>query len=121
MKRLAADGERHAVVVPIGFVSDHVELLYDLDVEAGAIARDHGLAMHRAAAVNDHPAFIAMLADLVREHVAGAGGPSSTTLPATRRVPSSNASTGQPPETRVSEGPRRPGDEPPPDPRHPRS
>jgi ferrochelatase len=66
LKRLAADGERHAVVVPIGFVSDHVELLYDLDVEARAIASAHGLAFHRAAAVNDHPAFIAMLADLVR-------------------------------------------------------
>jgi ferrochelatase len=73
LKRLAADGERHAVVVPIGFVSDHVELLYDLDVEAGAIARGHRLAMHRAAAVNDHPAFIAMLADLVRAHVGGVG------------------------------------------------
>ena len=66
LKRLAADGERHAVVVPIGFVCDHVELLYDLDVEAHAIASAHGLALHRAAAVNDHPAFIAMLADLVR-------------------------------------------------------
>ncbi len=66
LKRLAADGARHAVVVPIGFVSDHVELLYDLDVEARAIASAHGLALHRAAAVNDHPAFIAMLAELVR-------------------------------------------------------
>jgi len=53
-------------VVPIGFVSDHVELLYDLDVEAQAIARAHGMALHRAAAVNDHPTFIAMLGDLVR-------------------------------------------------------
>jgi ferrochelatase len=66
LRRLAADGERHAVVVPIGFVCDHVELLYDLDVEARALARERGLAMHRAAAVNDHPEFIAMLADLVR-------------------------------------------------------
>jgi protoporphyrin/coproporphyrin ferrochelatase len=66
LKRLAADGERHVVVVPIGFVSDHVELLYDLDVEARAIASAHGLTLHRAAAVNDHPAFIGMLAELVR-------------------------------------------------------
>jgi len=66
LKALAAAGERYAVVVPIGFVSDHVELLYDLDVEARAIASAHGLALHRAAAVNDHPAFIAMLAELVR-------------------------------------------------------
>ena len=66
LKRLAANGERQVVVVPIGFVCDHVELLYDLDVEAHAIASAHGLALHRAAAVNDHPAFVAMLADLVR-------------------------------------------------------
>ena len=66
LKRLGAEGERHAVVAPIGFVCDHVELLYDLDIEARAAATAHGITMHRAAAVNDHPAFIAMLADLVR-------------------------------------------------------
>lgn len=67
LTRLAADGERHAVVVPIGFVCDHVEVLYDLDVEAAETARARGLTLHRAAAVHDHPAFIAMLADLVRQ------------------------------------------------------
>ena len=72
LKRLAADGERHAVVVPLGFVCDHVEVLYDLDVEARTLATASGLTLHRAAAVNDHPAFIAMLADLVRIQ-AGAG------------------------------------------------
>jgi ferrochelatase len=66
LRRLAADGERHAVVVPIGFVCDHVEVLYDLDVEARRVAAAAGLALHRAAAVNDHPEFVAMLADLVR-------------------------------------------------------
>jgi len=66
LKRLAGEGERHAVVAPIGFVCDHVEVLYDLDVEARALAAANGLTLHRAAAVNDHPAFIAMLADLVR-------------------------------------------------------
>jgi protoporphyrin/coproporphyrin ferrochelatase len=66
LARLADEGERHAVVTPIGFVCDHVEVLYDLDVEARALAAARGLTMHRAAAVNDHPAFIAMLADLVR-------------------------------------------------------
>ena len=65
LKSLAGDGERHVVVVPIGFVCDHVELLYDLDVDAAAAARAMGLALHRASAVNDHPAFIAMLVDLV--------------------------------------------------------
>jgi len=66
LRRLAADGERHAVVVPIGFVCDHVEVLYDLDVEARRVAAGAGLELHRAAAVNDHPEFVAMLAELVR-------------------------------------------------------
>jgi protoporphyrin/coproporphyrin ferrochelatase len=66
LKRLGADGERHVVVVPIGFVADHVEVLYDLDVEARAVATEAGLVFHRAAALNDHPEFIAMLADLAR-------------------------------------------------------
>jgi ferrochelatase len=63
---MAADGERHVVVVPIGFVCDHVEVLYDLDVEARARAQERGIALHRALAVNDHPQFVAMLADLVQ-------------------------------------------------------
>jgi len=66
LARLADAGERHAVVTPIGFLCDHVEVLYDLDVEARELAAARGLTMHRAAAVNAHPAFIAMLADLVR-------------------------------------------------------
>ena len=113
LTRLAADGERHAVVVPIGFVSDHVELLYDLDVEARAIASAHGITLHRAAALNDHPAFIAMLADLVREHGGAAGVPSSTTLADTESDPSSHAGPSQSPETRVSEGSARPAAEQP--------
>jgi ferrochelatase len=66
IKTLGAGGARHAVVVPIGFVADHVEVLYDLDVEAREIAERSGVALSRAQAVNDHPAFIAMLADLAR-------------------------------------------------------
>ena len=62
---LAKEGARDVVVAPIGFVCDHVEVLYDLDVEARAVAEAHGVALHRAAAVNAHPEFIAMLADLV--------------------------------------------------------
>jgi len=58
-------GIEDVVIVPIGFVCDHVEVLYDLDVEARAVAAETGLRFHRAQAANDHPAFIAMLADLV--------------------------------------------------------
>jgi len=57
------------VVVPIGFVCDHVELLYDLDIEAVPAARGMGLTVHRARAVDDHPEFIAMLTDLVQRAV----------------------------------------------------
>ena len=54
------------VVAPIGFVCDHVEVLYDLDVEARAVAGELGLGLRRATTVSDHPAFVAMLAELVR-------------------------------------------------------
>ena len=67
IRDLAKAGERRVVLSPIGFVADHVEVLYDLDTEARAIAAQHGLAYHRAAAVNDHPEFVEMLAELVRE------------------------------------------------------
>ncbi len=63
---LARDGVRDVVVSPIGFVVDHVEVLYDLDVEARRVAEDAGLRLHRAPALNDHPAFIGLLADLVQ-------------------------------------------------------
>jgi ferrochelatase len=67
IRDLAKAGERRVVLVPIGFVVDHVEVLYDLDTEARAIAAEHGVVYHRAAAVNDHPQFVEMLAELVRE------------------------------------------------------
>lgn len=54
-----------AVVCPIGFISDHIEVLFDLDVEAAQTARDLGLAFARAASVNDHPLFIDAMADIV--------------------------------------------------------
>ncbi|MDO8433682.1 MAG: ferrochelatase [Candidatus Binatus sp.] len=58
-----------AVVVPIGFNCDHVEVLYDLDVEAAQIARDAGVTMERAQTVGDHPQFIEMIASIVSAHV----------------------------------------------------
>ena len=57
---------RTAIVVPIGFVCDHVEVLYDLDVEAARIAREAGVWMVRAPTVGDHPRFIEMIASIVR-------------------------------------------------------
>jgi len=65
LRDLAAHRTRAVVFVPIGFVSDHIEVLYDLDTEARAAAAELGVAYYRAATVMDHPAFIGMLADLV--------------------------------------------------------
>jgi ferrochelatase len=65
IRALAAEGARDVVVAPVGFVCDNVEVLHDLDVEARAVATAAGVGFHRASAVNDHPAFIAMLVDLV--------------------------------------------------------
>ena len=59
-------GLRAAVIAPIGFVADHIEVLYDLDTEAAEVCRILDLPMRRAAAVNDHPAFIDTLADVTR-------------------------------------------------------
>ncbi len=69
IRALASRGVRRLVLVPIGFVCDHVEVLYDLDVEAAATARSVGVEMARAGTVKDHPAFIRMLAEVVRAHV----------------------------------------------------
>ncbi len=56
-----------AVVTPIGFICDHVEVLYDLDVEAARVAREADVTMVRAATVGEHPRFIEMIATLIRE------------------------------------------------------
>jgi len=66
VRALARDGGRDVVVAPIGFVCDHVEVLYDLDIEAQQVADEAGINFVRASTVNDHPAFIRMLADVVR-------------------------------------------------------
>jgi ferrochelatase len=55
------------VVVPIGFISDHMEVLYDLDTEARVIAEERGLHMVRAATVGVHPKFLSMIRDLILE------------------------------------------------------
>ena len=66
MDRVAADGATAVVVCPVGFVSDHLEVLYDLDIEAQDRADALGIAFARTPSLNDDPAFLAMLADVVR-------------------------------------------------------
>lgn len=65
-------GARSAVVAPIGFLSDHMEVVYDLDVEAQAQAEKLGLGFVRVATPGDHPRFAALLADLIEERLGGA-------------------------------------------------
>lgn len=60
-----AQGLKAAIVCPIGFVCDHIEVLYDLDREAADVCREIGLPMARAEAVNDDPLFLDMMADMV--------------------------------------------------------
>jgi ferrochelatase len=89
LRALAAEGVRDAVVAPIGFLSDHVEVLYDLDLEARSRATEVGLNMVRAATVGTHPRFVRMIRELVVERLSddpvrlalGAGGPAPDTCP----------------------------------------
>ncbi len=73
LRDLRRRGARDAVVAPIGFVSDHVEVLYDLDVAARAVADEIGLGFFRAGTVGNHPAFLRMIAGLVRDAIARDG------------------------------------------------
>ena len=57
------------MICPLGFVADHMEVLYDLDHEAAAVCAELGIAMRRAAAVNDDPQFLDLMADVVRATV----------------------------------------------------
>jgi ferrochelatase len=57
------------MVMPIGFLCDHVEVLYDLDIEARRNALAAGVRMERAPTVGDHPEFIAMLTETVAGRV----------------------------------------------------
>jgi ferrochelatase len=65
----AAAGTRAAVVVPIGFTSDHMEVKFDLDIEAAGTARQLGLAFARAATPGTDPVLVSMIGDLVAEQL----------------------------------------------------
>jgi ferrochelatase len=73
VEELATEGVRDILVCPIGFVSDHLEILYDLDIELVTRARDLGVRLERTESLNDDPLFIAALADLVRDASERAG------------------------------------------------
>lgn len=62
----AVDGARRFLIVPIGFVCDHTEILFDIDVQAASVARESGASLRRTESLDTSPAFIALLEDLVR-------------------------------------------------------
>ena len=66
---LVADGIEHVVVSPIGFLSDHLEVMFDLDEEARQQAEKHGMSFARAGTVGTHPRFITMLRKLIEERL----------------------------------------------------
>ncbi len=73
LRRIRADDEtRDVVVAPLGFLSDHVEILWDLDVEARQVCDELGLQMIRAETVGSHPHFVRMIRELILERVTGA-------------------------------------------------
>jgi ferrochelatase len=72
LRALAGNGVRDVVVSPLGFLSDHMEVLYDLDYEAAALCRDLGINFVRAGTAGTHPCVIAMLAELIEERQSGA-------------------------------------------------
>jgi len=74
IRELQAEGVAAVVTVPIGFISDHMEVIYDLDTEAAATAAEIGLPFARAATAGVHPAFVAGLLDLMMERAEAARG-----------------------------------------------
>jgi ferrochelatase len=93
LRELHESGVESVVVVPIGFVSDHMEVIYDLDTEAMATAKELGMRFDRVDTPGSHPAFVAMVRELVLERAAiergeqvdrsvlGAMGPSHDVCP----------------------------------------
>lgn len=69
LRQLHETGIRNVLLVPIGFVSDHIEILYDLDIEARHVANELGLNLVRAATPGTHPAFVKMVRQLIAERL----------------------------------------------------
>ncbi len=69
MRALHAARQSEVIVAPIGFISDHMEVLFDLDEEAAELARGTGMTMVRAGTVGTHPAFVAMIRELIVERM----------------------------------------------------
>ncbi|KAJ1931986.1 hypothetical protein GGF37_007209, partial [Kickxella alabastrina] len=80
IKSYASSGYKSLVMVPIAFTSDHIETLFELDIEYGEVAEEAGITQFlRAEALNDYPPFIDALATIVKEHI-DTGFPTSRQL-----------------------------------------
>jgi len=111
LRELKAEGVQDVVIAPVGFISDHMEVLYDLDTEARQLSDEIGLYMVRAATAGVNPAFVSMIRELIVErieveagghptrHVLGKFGashdvcPVNCCLPAQRLTPAQTAPT----------------------------
>lgn len=71
LRDLHAAGINDVIIAPIGFISDHIEVLFDLDTEARAICEEIGVNMVRAATVGHHPRFVRMVVELIQERIDG--------------------------------------------------
>jgi len=84
LKGLARLGKKQVVLVPIAFTSDHIETLYEIDLEYAKEARELGMEVHRAESLNDSPVFIRALADITSQHIrdysTGKIGPTSVQM-----------------------------------------
>jgi ferrochelatase len=71
LERLTTSGVRNVVLCPIGFVHDHMEVIWDLDIEAKQRGTELGLTLVRARTAGSHPKFVAMVHELVKEQTQG--------------------------------------------------
>ena len=96
IEQLAQSGVNSLAIVPLGFISDHMEVLYDLDTEAADLCKRLGIDLVRVPTVGVHPEFIGMIVDLVEERLfhlperpyLGCYGPSHDVCPADCCLPS---------------------------------
>jgi len=72
LRAIHSQGAKAVVIVPIGFVSDHMEVIYDLDTQARELCEELGLTMVRAGTAGTHPRFVQMIRELIEERMSGA-------------------------------------------------
>ena len=69
LERLSKEGKKYVLIVPVGFVSDNIETLYDIDIVYKKMAESLGMIFHRTESLNDSPKFIESMVSIIREHL----------------------------------------------------